>query len=288
MSNIKIQKNIESKIYTIRGVNVMIDRDLAKLYQVETRRVNEQVKRNIERFPDDFMFQLTKDEFENLMSQNAISSLEWGGVRKLPYVFSEQGVYMLATVLKSDVATQVTLSIMRTFTKLKSFLTQNSPLFDRFERIEHRLSIHDENFNKVFNAIENKNINPIQGIFHNGQIFDAYIFANDLLKSAKQDIVLIDNYIDDTVLTLFSKYKNLKFTIVTKNISNQSKLDIEKYNLQYKNLTIKISNKYHDRFLLIDNKEAYHIGASLKDLGKKVFAFSKMDIEIIKNIEETK
>jgi hypothetical protein len=288
MANIKIQKNIESKIYTIRDVNVMLDKDLAKLYQVETRRVNEQVKRNIERFPNDFMFQLTKDEFENLMSQNAISSSEWGGVRKLPYVFSEQGVYMLATVLKSDVATQVTLSIMRTFTKLKSFLTQNSLLFDRFERIEHRLSIHDENFNKVFNAIENKNFNPIQGIFHNGQIFDAYIFINDLLKSAKQDAVLIDNYIDDTVLTLFSKYKNLKFTIVTKNISNQSKLDIEKYNLQYKNLTIKISNKYHDRFLLIDNKEAYHIGASLKDLGKKVFAFSKMDIEIIKNIEETK
>ncbi len=287
ISNDTSQESIESKIYTIRGVNVMIDRDLAKLYQVETRRINEQVKRNIERFPNDFMFQLTKDEFENLMSQNAISNSEWGGVRKLPYVFTEQGVYMLATVLKSDVATQVTLSIMRTFTKLKSFLTQNSSLFDRFERIEYRLSIHDENFNKVFNAIENKNLNPTQGIFHNGQIFDAYIFINDLLKSAKQDIVLIDNYIDDTVLTLFSKYKNLKFTIVTKNISNQSKLDIEKYNLQYKNLTIKTSNKYHDRFLLIDHKKAYHIGASLKDLGKKVFAFSKIDIEIIKNIIDT-
>jgi hypothetical protein len=209
------------------------------------------------------------------------------GIRKMPLAFTEQGVYMLATVLKSDVATQVTLSIMRTFTKLKSFLTQNNSLFDRFERIEYRLSIHDENFNKVFNAIENKNINPTQGIFHNGQIFDAYIFINDLLKSAKQDIVLIDNYIDDTVLTLFSKYKNLKFTIVTKNISNQSKLDIEKYNLQYKNLTIKTSNKYHDRFLLIDHKKAYHIGASLKDLGKKVFAFSKINIEIIKNIIDT-
>jgi hypothetical protein len=288
MANIKIQKNIESKIYTIRGVNVMIDRDLAKLYQVETRRINEQVKRNIERFPDDFMFRLTKDELEDWKSQNATSNSIKMGIRKMPLVFTEQGVYMLATVLKSDVATQVTLSIMRTFTKLKSFLTQNSPLFDRFERIEYRLSIHDENFNKVFNAIENKNINPTQGIFHNGQIFDAYIFINDLLKSAKQDIVLIDNYIDDTVLTLFSKYKNLKFTIVTKNISNQSKLDIEKYNLQYKNLTIKTSNKYHDRFLLIDDKEAYHIGASLKDLGNRVFAFNKIDIEIIKGIKNEK
>jgi hypothetical protein len=280
--NDTFQENIENKIYTFRGVKVMLDRDLAKLYQVETRRINEQVKRNMERFPDDFMFRLTKDELEDWKSQNATSNSIKMGIRKMPLAFTEQGVYMLATVLKSDVATQVTLSIMRTFTKLKSFLTQNSHLFDRFERIEYRLSIHDENFNKVFNAIENKNINPTQGIFHNGQIFDAYIFINDLLKSAKKDIVLIDNYIDDTVLVLFSKYKNLKFTIITKHISKQQKLDIEKYNLQYKNLNIKISTKFHDRFLILDNKDVYHIGASLKDLGKKVFAFSKIDMKLLK------
>jgi hypothetical protein len=266
----------------------MLDRDLAKLYQVETRRINEQVKRNMERFPDDFMFRLTKDELEDWKSQNATSNSIKMGIRKMPLAFTEQGVYMLATVLKSDVATQVTLSIMRTFTKLKSFLTQNSHLFDRFERIEYRLSIHDENFNKVFNAIENKNINPTQGIFHNGQIFDAYIFINDLLKSAKQDIVLIDNYIDDTVLTLFSKYEKLHFTIVTKSVSKQLKLDISKYNQQYSNLNIKISNKFHDRFLLIDNKEAYHLGASLKDLGKKVFGFSKMNIDSFELLEKLK
>jgi len=272
--------DIKSKIYTIRGKQVMLDRDLAELYGVETRVINQQVKRNIERFDDDFMFQLTIDEFEILKSQIVISS--WGGVRKLPYAFTEQGVYMLATVLKSKTAIEVTKQIMRTFTKMREFLTNNTLFLERFERIETRLSIHDEKINQLFNALQTKKP-QIQGVFHNGQIYDAYAFINELFKKAKKEIILVDNYCDDSVLTLFSKYKNLKYTIITKNISKQFKLDIEKYNSQYNNLNIRISNKFHDRFLIFDN-EAYHLGASLKDLGKKVFAFNKIDINLLKGL----
>ena len=272
--------DIKSKIYTIRGKQVMLDRDLAELYGVETRVINQQVKRNIERFDDDFMFQLTIDEFEILKSQIVISS--WGGVRKLPYAFTEQGVYMLATVLKSKTAIEVTKQIMRTFTKMREFLTNNTLFLERFERIETRLSIHDEKINQLFNALQTKKP-QIQGVFHNGQIYDAYAFINELFKKAKKEIILVDNYCDDSVLTLFSKYKNLKYTIITKNISKQFKLDIEKYNSQYNNLNIRISNKFHDRFLIFDN-EAYHLGASLKDLGKKVFAFNQIDINLLKGL----
>ena len=272
--------DIKSKIYTIRGKQVMLDRDLAELYGVETRVINQQVKRNIERFDDDFMFQLTIDEFEILKSQIVISS--WGGVRKLPYAFTEQGVYMLATVLKSKTAIEVTKQIMRTFTKMREFLTNNTLFLERFERIETRLSIHDEKINQLFNALQTKK-QQIQGIFHNGQIYDAYAFINELFKQAKKEVILVDNYCDDSVLTLFSKYKDLKYTIITKNISKQFKLDIEKYNSQYNNLNIRISNKFHDRFLIFDN-EAYHLGASLKDLGKKVFAFNKIDINLLKGL----
>ena len=254
----------------------MLDRDLAELYGVETRRINEQVKRNIERFDDDFMFQLTQEEFENLKSHFATSS--WGGIRKLPYVFSEQGVYMLATVLKSKTAIEVTKQIMRTFTKMREFLSNNNLMFERFERIESRLSIHDKQINQLFDTFQTKQP-QIQGIFHNGQIYDAYAFINDLLKSVKEEVILIDNYIDDSVLTLFSKY-NLKYTIITKNVSKQLKLDIEKYNSQYNNLEIKQSTKFHDRFLILDD-EAYHLGASLKDLGKKIFAFNKIDKNLL-------
>jgi hypothetical protein len=283
-NNIIIDAEIQNKIYTIRGLQVMLDRDLSELYMVETKRINEQVKRNIERFDDDFMFQLTKEEFETWKSQNEISNSMKMSLRKSPFVFTEQGVYMLATVLKSKNAVETTKQIMRTFTSMKKFLLNNASIFQRFETIEQRLIVHDKRLNRVFKAIESKDITPTQGIFYDGQIFDAYIFVNDLLKKANKEVVLIDNYIDDTILVLFSKYKNLQFTIITQKISKQLKLDIDKYNKQYSNLTLKTSNKYHDRFLLIDNKEVYHIGASLKDLGKRVFAFSKIDIKLIKGI----
>jgi len=195
---------------------------------------------------------------------------------------------MLATIIKSKIATQTTLSIMRTFTNLKHFISSNSFLFDRFERIEQRLNLQDKNFNKIFETIENQDFKLTQGIFHNGQIYDAYSFVNDLLRSAEKEIILIDNFIDDTTLTLLSKYSNIQFTIITKSISKQLKLDIDKYNKQYDNLEIKISNKYHDRFLIIDKNKAYHIGASLKDLGKKVFGFSKINVKLVMDNKDGK
>ena len=282
------KEQIENKIYTLRGVQVMLDRDLAELYQVETRRINEQVKRNIERFPDDFMFQLTKDELEIWKSQNATSNSIKMGLRKMPLAFTEQGVYMLSTVLKSKVAVEVTIGIMRTFTNVKHFLQRNSHIFDRFERIEYKLVLQDKKIERIFNTIEDKNTKPTQGIFYEGQIFDAYVFVNDLLKRAKSNVVLIDNYIDESVLTLFGKYPEIQFTIITKPLSKQLKLDISKYNSQYDNLKIKTSNTFHDRFLIIDDAELYHIGASLKDLGKRVFAFSKMDERLLEVIRSLK
>ena len=274
---------IENKIYTIRDMQVMLDKDIAELYVVETKRINEAVKNNLEKFPNDFMFELKEDEYENLKSK--ISTSSWGGRRTKPKVFTEQGVYMLATILKSKVATDVTISIMRTFTKMRSFLTSNASVFQRFERVEQRIALQDEKIDKVFRALENKTIKPSQGIFYDGQIFDAYEFVSNLVKSAKKEIILLDNYIDETVLTLFSKNQDVKVTIYTKTITKQLKLDLEKYNAQYNHITIKIFKNSHDRFLVIDKTDVYHIGTSLKDLGKKWFAFSKMDVESIGILE---
>ena len=280
--------DIQNKIYNIRGMQVMLDRDLAELYQVETRRINEQVKRNIDKFPQDFMFQFTKEELEIWKSQNATSNSTKMGLRKLPLAFTEQGVYMLATVLKSDVATKVTLSIMRTFTKMRHFMQSNAHIFERFERMEYRLHLHDKNFERIFNALNDKNKKQTQGIFFDGEIFDAYKFINELIKSAKKEIILIDNYVDESILTLFSKVPNIKVTIYTHNINKQLKLDFQKYQTQYSNITLKIFKNSHDRFLIIDKQEIYHIGASLKDLGKKWFAFSKIDMENINILQRLK
>jgi len=291
---IQTEQSIQNKIFTIRGIQVMLDEDLAKLYQVESKRLNEQVKRNINRFPESFRFQLTQKEYEyikSLRSQNVTleddynlrsqiaTSKQQGGRRYLPYVFTEQGVSMLSAVLKSNIAIEISIKIIESFVSMRKIITSNSLMFERFERIEQKLSLHDENFDKVFNAIEDKTLKPSQGIFYDGQTFDAYVFISDIIKSAKISIKLIDNYIDESVLTLFSKNQNIKATLYTKTISKQLKLDIEKYNSQYNNIEIKKFNSSHDRFLIIDDKEVYHIGASLKDLGKKWFGFSKMDSE---------
>ena len=279
------EQNIKNKIYTIRGVQVMLDEDLAKLYQVETRVFNQAVKRNIKRFPENFRFQLSQYEFENLTSQFVTSSIKHGGRRHLPYAFTEQGVSMLSAVLKSDIAIEVSIKIIESFVSMRKIISSNRLIFERFERIEERLNVHDENFRKIFNAIEDKSIKPRQGIFFDGQIFDAYKFINELIKSAKKSIILTDNYIDETTLTLFSKIPDIKVTIYTKNISKQLKLDYEKYNQQYKNIELKEFKNSHDRFLIIDEKEFYHIGASLKDLGKKWFAFSKFDKDSFELLE---
>ena len=286
--------DIQPLIRVIRGQHVMLDRDLSLLYKVETKRLNEQVKRNIERFPEDFMFQLSKDDVEILKSQNATSS--WGGDRRLPYAFTEQGIAMLSSVLKSQTAVDVNIRIMRAFVSMRRFIATNSQLFQRLETIEyHQLEmkqhqeITDKRIDEVFKKLDANNP-PVQGIFYDGQVFDAYRFVSDLMRKAKLSVVLIDNYVDDTVLTLLDKRGDgVTATIYTQRISNQFKLDVDRHNTQYPHIEIKQFNKAHDRFLLIDD-EVYHIGASIKDLGKKWFGFTLMrDItatELISKIHE--
>jgi hypothetical protein len=280
------ENNIKDKIYTIRNLQVMLDKDLAEIYGVETKRINEAVKNNQDKFSEDFYFELSDIEFENLRSN--FSTANFAKVRTNPKVFTEQGIYMLATILKSKVASQVTVYIIKTFANIRNLISSNISMFERFERIEQRLTVHDEYFDKLFEALEDKTIKPKQGIFYNGEIFDAYIFVNDLIKTAKNEIILLDNYIDETVLTLFSKYVNIKVKIYTHTITKQLKLDFQKYQTQYKNIQLKEFKKSHDRFLIIDKDEIYHLGASLKDLGKKWFAFSKFDInslDLLKKLE---
>ena len=277
--------DIKPMIRVIRGQQVMIDRDLALLYGVETRRLNEQVKRNIERFPDDFMFQLNKEEFEDWKSHFATSNSIIMGARKLPYAFTEQGIAMLSSVLKSKIAVDVNIRIMRAFVSMRRFVATNAQLFQRLETIEyHQLEmkqhqeVTDKRIDEVFKRLD-ANIPPIQGIFYDGQIFDAYKFATDLIRSARVSLLLIDNYVDESVLLMLSKRSaGVSATVYTQKITAQLQLDIKKHNRQYPPVEIRIYNKCHDRFLIIDGTEVYHIGASLKDLGKKMFAFSKMDI----------
>ena len=286
--------DIKPMIHVIRGQQVMIDRDLALLYGTETRVLNQAVKRNIERFPDDFMFQLSKEDVEILKSQNVTSS--WGGDRKLPYAFTEQGIAMLSSILKSQTAVDVNIRIMRAFVSMRRFIATNAQLFQRLETIEyHQLEmkqhqeVTDKRIDEVFKRLD-ANIPPIQGIFYDGQVFDAYRFVSDLMRKAKRSIVLIDNYVDDTVLTLLDKRENgVAAIIYTQRINNQFLLDVDRHNAQYPPIEIKQFNKAHDRFLLVDD-EVYHIGASIKDLGKKWFGFTLMrDItatELINKIKE--
>jgi hypothetical protein len=278
-------QNLQNKIYTIRGLQVMLDRDLAELYEVETKALNQAVKRNSDRFPIDFMFQLSQEEFENWRSQFVTSNSDKMGLRRPPYAFTEQGVSMLSAVLKSDIAVNISVKIIRAFVEMRKVISSNSLLFSKMEALEKRQISYelktDEKIEQVLNALENKTKQPSEGIFYDGQIYDAYAFVNDLLKNAKSEVVLIDNYIDDTVFTLFSKYPNLKIKIYTHSISKQLRLDFQKYNAQYQNIELEEFKKAHDRFLILDGIKIYHIGASLKDLGKKWFGFSKFEIEAL-------
>lgn len=272
--------SVKNRIYTFRGLQVILDGDLAELYDVETRVLNQVVKRNRERFPSFFMFQLTEQEYKNLMSQSVTSSFRWGGRRKLPFAFTEQGVAMLSGVLKSDTAIRISIQIISAFVAMKKILASNTLIFQRIDRTEQKLLEHDRKFEEIFDAIQSKDVKPEKGIFFEGQIFDAYKFVSDLIRSAKKSIILIDNYVDDSVLTLFNKRnKDVQVTIFTKEISKQLLLDIAKYNSQYLPIEVKEFKQSHDRFMIIDNQEVYHFGASLKDLGKKWFAFSKFDKE---------
>ena len=275
------QETVKNKIYSIRGLQVMLDRDLAKLYDVKAIKLREQVKRNIDRFPKDFMFQLTEKEVDFMVSQNAIPTKQHLG-GSLPYVFTEQGVASISSVLTNKIAIEINIKIMRAFVQMRKFISNNALVFQRLDSLEQKQFKTDKQVDTILDAIESKELKPKQGIFYDGQVYDAYVFVADLIKSAKVSIVLIDNYCDDSVLTLLSKRDvNIKASIYTKNITKELLLDLKKHNTQYPNIELKKFDSSHDRFLIIDNKDVYHIGASLKDLGKKWFAFSKFEIDAL-------
>jgi len=257
----------------------MLDSHLAELYEVPVKRLNEQVRRNIERFPEHFMFELSADEFSSLRSQIATLKRRRGQHRKyLPFVFTEQGVSMLSAVLKSKKAIETSIMIINAFVEMRRFLVSNAAVFEKFHQIDQKLLKYDENFNKIFDAMEQKILTPNQGIFFNGQVFDAFVFISKLIKTAKSRIVLIDNYVDETTLQLFSdKNSAVSLKIYTKHLTQKLLLTAEKFNRQHGGLVIKKFDDSHDRFIIIDN-DVYHIGASLKDLGKKWFAFSKLGL----------
>ena len=277
---------IKNLIYTIRNKQVMLDSDVANLYNYETKEINQAVKRNRERFPERFCFQITQEEFVNLRSQNVTSSEnKYGGRRYMPYVFTEQGIAMLSSLLKSKVAISVSLKIMDAFVEMRKFLVSNSQVFERLTTVEYKLLEHDKQFDKIFNALQTQEEFK-QKVFFEGQIYDAYSLIIDIIKIAKEKIVIIDNYIDESLLSMLSKKKkNVEVIIITTDRCKITELDIKKFNSEYPHLQVIKSNKFHDRFIVIDNKILYHCGASIKDLGKKCFGINKFeDNKIIKQI----
>ena len=281
-------EDIKQKIYTIRGKQVILDSDIARLYEVETKKLNQAVKRNIERFPEEFCFQLSEIEMKNLRSQFVTSSLNknnYGGRRYLPYAFTEQGVAMLSTVLHSNKAIRVSINIMKAFTEMRNFMLNNAFIFERLTNVEYKLLEHDKKFDEIFNQFQLKE-NVKQKIFFDGQVYDAFSMIIDLIKKAKSELILIDNYVDiDTLNILSKKNDKVNVEIYTKSNTKLNANDINKFNLQYPKLELKYTNVFHDRFLILDKKYIYHIGASIKDVGKKCFGITLIKYEaIIKDI----
>lgn len=279
------EKTIKSLIYVVRGQQVMLAGDLAFLYGVETRTLNQAVKRNIARFPDGFRFQLTEEEYMNLKSQFVISSLECegvhGGRRYLPYVFTEQGIAMLSAVLRSDVAIQVSIRIMNTFVEMRRFMASNSLVLSRINEIEVKQLLYqrdtDEKFDKVFQYIS-EHEEVTQKIFFEGQIYDAFSLLTDLVSKAEKEIVLIDNYVDIGTLNILAKKREtVTARIYTVKKTKLSATDVTNFNEQYPLLALHYTGEFHDRFLIVDGTLAYHIGASLKDAGKKCFAINRIE-----------
>ncbi len=270
-------EDIKNLIYTIRGKQVMMDSDVANIYHCETKYVNRVVKRNIERFPEEFCFQLNENEFEVLRCQFVTLNENGRGQHRkyLPYVFTEQGIAMLSALLKSDVAVSVSVNIMKAFIEMRKFLMLNGQVFERLTSVEHKLLEHDKKFDEVFNQLQLEE-NIKQRIFFDGQIYDAYSIIIDIIKKANKKILIIDNYIDDSVLKMLTKKKNnVEVVILTSNKSNIQNIDIQKLNKEYPILKIAKTNKFHDRFIVLDNEEMYHLGASIKDLGKNVLELTK-------------
>ena len=277
--------NIENLIYEIRGKQVMLDSDLAKLYGCKngTKEINQAVKNNIEKFPERYSFVLTKEESLNLRSKNLTSSLanNYGGRRYNIRVFAEQGIAMLATILKTTNATQVSIRIMDTFVAMRKFINSNKDVFKRLTVAEYKLLEHDDKIDKLFNALESKKIEN-EKIFFDGEIYDAYSLIINLIKKANEKIIVIDNYIDKSILDMLVYKKESVDVLLVTSSHYLTSLDIEKFNKQYSNLTIKYSNIFHDRFIIMDNT-LYHVGASFKDLGKKCFAINKIEDKEILN-----
>lgn len=268
--------NIESRIYTIRDHPIMLDSDLAKLYQVDTRVLNQAVKRNLERFPESFRFQLTDEEVIYLRSQNVISKKYHGGRRYNAYAFTEQGVAMLSALLNTEVAVQVSIQIIQAFVAMRKTLANLHGVIQRLEGLEIKQLQTDSKLELIFKALE-ADAQPKQGIFFEGQLFDAHVFASRLIKQANKSLVLVDNYVDENTLLLLSKRQTgVSCTLYTHQRATL-KIDLEKHNLQYPAIKLIENRSSHDRFLIIDDAQLYHIGASLKDLGNKCFAFSRMD-----------
>ena len=284
------ESEIRNLIYNIRGQQVMIDSDLAMLYQVETRRLNESVKRNIGRFPESFCFQMTKEEYNSLKSQIATSNTEGrGGRRKLPYCFTEPGIAMLSAVLHSDTAINVSVRIMNTFVEMRRFIANNALLFEKISNVELKQLEYqkqsDEKFEKVFQYISD-HAESEQRIFYDGQIYDAFSLIASLIQKAKKSLSLVDGYVDIKTLNLLSKKKKgVDVTIYTHPKTSLSQTDINNFNSQYPTLTVKKTSAFHDRFLIIDDSEVYHIGASVKDAGGKCFGITLIqDHQIAKDL----
>ena len=279
---------IRSRILTIRGVQVILDRDLAELYGVTTGALNQAVKRNKNRFPERFMFQLTKEESENLKSQSVISS--WGGSRSYPYAFTEQGIAMLSSVLRSETAILVSIRIMDVFVAMRKALASFSPMLMRLDIVERRQIIdqarNEERFKLILDAMQDKKFPP-QKVFYDGQIYDAFEQMKKFVRMAKTELIIIDPYFADCVLPLIAQKRQGVSVLAVKNSRNKllHAVDVAKFNAQYANsLTVKTSDKFHDRFLIIDKTTLIHVGASLNYLGKKCFAFSSLDKSNIPDI----
>lgn len=287
-------ETIRSLVYVVRGRQVMLDSDLAKLYQIETRVLNQAVKRNIERFPERYCFQITKEEWSSLISQIVISSScevsgNYGGRRKLPYVFTEQGIAMLSSVLRSSIAIQVNIRIMDTFVEMRKYMAHTAMVLEKVNQMEARQIAdqrrNDERFEQVFDYMADHRESN-QRIFFDGQIFDAFSLLTDLIGQAENSIVLIDGYVDIGTLNIFAKKKNkVNVCIYTLSNTRLTTQDIEKFNAQYPSLKVKYTGLFHDRFLILDENKAYHIGASVKDAGKKCFGITQIKDEgVIKDI----
>jgi hypothetical protein len=267
---------IERLIYNIRGVQVMLDSDLAAFYESETKFINRAVKRNPTRFPEIFAFKLTDLEWEDLRFQIGTSSAKHGGRRYPPMVFTEQGVAMLSAVLQTEIAISVSIQIMQAFVGMRKTFVQLQGVIQRLEGVELKQLQTEYKLEQVFKALE-KDITPRQGIFFEGQLFDAHVFASDLIKQAKTSLVLVDNYVDETTLLMLIKRREGVTCTIHTRIKPALQKDAEKHNQQYPPIQLVQNSSSHDRFLIIDDARLYHFGASLKDLGNKCFAFSHMD-----------